>query len=595
MQDTDLVPIKIPPGFVADLPDYASSGLWINGDKIRFRNGLPETIGAWGDLSPGNKLIGVPRALASWRLLNGTRVMAVGTNAKLYIYRGGAYYDITPIRASDTAGADPIATSFNSSTVVVTISAHGATKGDYVRFSGATTTNGLDVNGEWVISKVNSNDEFEFQHTDQATSTGSGGGASVAYEFDIHAGTADSTPALGYGAGPYGAGPYGGARSSSLSTLEIRTWSLDNYGEDLVASPSNGGLYFWDASTDVSSRAVVVAGAPTSIRRMVFSPNDRHTIALGVDGDPLLIKWNDQGVLTNWTPGITSTANTRRLQEGSRIVTGVRARNEIMIFTDTALYGHRYVGQGEQSHVTYRIGFVEPPVGPNAVAVFDDEVWWLGAHQFYRFKGTIEEYPTTISETVAAEIDSGQGAKVFAGTLREQNEIYWFYPKAVDDGSKSENSRYAKLNIKTGAADLGNLARTAWIDSLVFTNPIAATSDGELQQHGLPGQVNPSVDIEFEMYNYSPFETPTKRGPFTITPTVRKLNRRLRGRHAKVKYSGTISCNGTDEPWFIESGVFDIGNGDQVMFVDTIIPDIKFGKSVTIGHLRVNPEPDGEQ
>lgn len=593
--DSPFIPIEIPPGLAPDLSDYASKGLWVDGDKIRFRNGLPETIGAWSYLSPGNTVLGVPRGALTWRLLNGRKVMAVGTHQKLYIYRGGAYYDITPIRDTDTAGSDPFSTVLNSKTVTFTLTSHGVEKNTYIRFSGASTVNGLDVNGEWLCTNVPTTDTLTFEHTGQATGTGNGGGASVVYEFDINAGFSSSVPALGFGAGLFGAGLFGGPRSSSNNRLNIRTWSLENLGEDLLASPSEGALYLWDASSDVTTRATLVSQGPTSAIRMIYSNVDRHALALGVDGDPLLMKWPDQGSITNWTASVTSTANTRRLQEGSRIVTAAKTRSEILIWTDTALYGHRYIGQSNQSHATYRIATVEPPIGPNAVAVYDDQVWWLGEHQFYRYSGTVESYPTPISETLSEDIDLNQGDKVFAGTLRKQNEIYWFYPRKPSSTALTENSRYAKLNVKTGAADMGNLARTVWVDSVVYDNPIAGDPSGQFHEHGLLGSVNDTVDIQFTMYKYQKSKNPVLRGPFQITADTEKINRRLRGRHASIKYSGTMECNGINEPWFIESGVFDIANGSQIMFVDEIIPDVKFADRVTIGHVRVNPMPDGEQ
>lgn len=582
--------VQIPPGVAPDLPEYSGKGLWRASDHIRFVGNRAENIGAYSPLSATAKnLIGAPRAQLSWSLLSGTRVLAVATHLKLYIYRGGVFYDITPVRESGTAGSNPIAVTSGSTVVTFTAASHGAFPGDYFRISGASAVGGVDVNGEWVVASTPGADTLTFVVPAAATATATGGGTSVAYEFDIHAGRQHATAGTGFGVGPYGLGTYGTPRAGGvIRTMRVPTLSL--WGEDLVVCIDD--LYRWDATDGVQTRAVAISGAPEQNIGAVVSTNDRHLMVFGAGGDPMTVQWPDQETLTSWTPGVASTANTLRLWDGSRIVSAAVVQNTTLVWTDKALFGIDFINQADASHRTYRIASIDPPAGWNAVIVDGSTAWWLGGNQFYRYDGRVEPLPLPVSETVFNEIDFVQSEKICGGTNYRWNEVQWFYP--VEGAGPQENSRYVKINTKTLAPDLGQMARSTWGDAGVFPHPIAVSPVGIVYKHEQPA-VFPTVSIEFKTRKYPSSTTYKQAGPYTVIPTTEILDRQFRGRAVSMKISGTMKCGNDIVPWFLESGIFDVSEGNEVMQVFGVIPDFAFRDAVSLGDLRFDIQPDGEQ
>lgn len=584
-----LTSVQIPPGVHPDLPEYMGEGLWRRSDKIRFVGDRVENIGSWQRLS-ASTMIGAPRAMVAWSLLNGTKVFAVSTHLKLYIARGGRQYDITPLRASGTAGSSPISVVSGSREVTFTLVSHGANVGDYIRLASASPVGGVDADGEWIVKSIPSANSLTFEVPAPATATATGGGSLITYEFDIRGGRQHVLPGRGYGAGPYGAGTYGGPRQGATA-ITIRMPTLATWGEDLIACI--GDLYRWDASSDVTTRAAPIPGAPTNNIGVLVSPNDRHLMVLGADGDPMQVQWPDQGTYSSWTPGEDSTANKIRLSDGSRIISARVVQNVTLVWTDTALFGIEYVNQFDASHRTYRIAGIDPPLSWNSVVVDGATAWWMAANQIYRYDGRVSVVPTDMTETVFGELDRQQAEKIFGGTNYRWSEVHWFYPAKSETATPQENSRYAKINTQNGAADVGSLARSVWIDSGVFKEPMAADADGRVYRHEMQSVIH-DVALEFSARQY-PHAPAKVYGPYKVVPTTRKLDRRMRGRSVSMKVLGTMRCDGEDVRWFIESGLFDIGEGDEIMQVLGVIPDIAFLDAVSVGKMRFDIQPDGEQ
>ena len=599
----DLIPIDIPAGVSAELPLYATRGTWRDSDKIRFENGLLYSMRGWTSLV-GDPVTGKARGGVSWSLLDGQKVAAIGTHKKLFLYRADQIQDITPLRDSGTLGTDPISTESGSSDVTVNSDAHEALVGDCIRLSGATTVGGLDVNGEWEVSEIVDVDNFKFVHTGTANATASGGGASVAYEYDIHAGSADGFIGDGWGAGTWGAGDWGTPREGvdfedATFLLQPRLWFLHPVGQDLVASYSNGPFYTWSGATP-TARAVALTGDPPAYCAFsLYSAHDRTLMAFGVEGDPHLMGWSDQGSLTNWTAGIGSTANQRTVVDGGGFVAAIEHLDEVIFWTGNSIYSHRFVNLATTSHATTRLRSVEPPVSPRAaVAAHGGEIWWLGSKQIYRYTGVVQELPYPVCRRFNDRVDRSQLQKTFAATDIRTNQIMFFYPEQSQT-TVSEVNRYLKVNYLDGVTDLGSLDRLTWIDAGTFDYPIGVAADGSIYRHDAKGCTLQTVSLTISVYDY-PMSVANVRtsGPWSIEPTTEKLERKMRGRHMQMRLSGTINCADGAHEWFAETSLFDIEDGNSIMNLHTIIPDVRFqdnGDDIAIGRFRFAVRADGRE
>jgi len=243
--------ILFKPGVNKENTRYTTEGGWYECDKIRFRQGNPEVIGGWEQISTYT-FNGVCRSLWNWVTLGFLNLVGVGTNTKFYIEKGGVYNDITPIRSTVTLGANPFLAN-GSTTVVVSSIAHGATTGSFVTFSGATGTYASTWNAEYQLTVI-SLDTFAIT-VPSAIPAGSYGGSAVVAAYQINAGPAYAVPLTGWGAGGWGEGPWG---TGTTSTSALQVWSQTNYGEDLVFGPRGGGVFYWDATAGLSSRGVAL-------------------------------------------------------------------------------------------------------------------------------------------------------------------------------------------------------------------------------------------------------------------------------------------------------------------------------------------------
>jgi len=476
--------LQLKPGVNRENTRYTSEGGWYSCDKIRFRQGTPEKIGGWQRVST-NTYNGVCRSLWQWATLIGVAYLGVGTNTKYYIYYGGAYYDITPI-ASTVTLTNPFTTTAGSPTVTVSSISHGITDGTFVTFSGATPVGGLTISGEYQIT-VLTVDSYTITASSNASSSATGGGT-VTAEYQVNAGSAIFTPLSGWGAGPWGFGTWG---SGATTTDTFRVWNHQNFGEDLLYGPKGGALYYWDASSGLTSRGVALtslSGAtdvPTVQTLFLVSDASRFVIAFGCndygssDLDPMLIRWSDQESAANWTPAATNQAGSLRLSHGSKIEAVLQTRQEILIWTDTSLYGLQYLGApivwGSQL-LTDNITIVSD----RAMAVAAGVTYWMGQDKFYSYDGRVNTLSCDLRQYIFSDINRGQYAQIFASTNEQFNEIWWFY--CSEDSTTVD--KYVVFNYLERVWYYGDMARTAWVDLGVSTDyPIAATYVNNLVQH----------------------------------------------------------------------------------------------------------------
>ena len=528
--------LTLRPGVNKENTRYTNENGWYECDKVRFRQGTPEKIGGWTRIS-ANTFLGVCRSLWNWVTLSSLNLIGVGTNLKFYIANGGAYNDITPIRTTTTLGTDPF-TGNGTTTVTVTAPAHGCVNGDFVTFSGVTGTYAALLNGEFQITFVTVN-SYTIT-TASAVAAGATGGSAVSAQYQINVGPAYAIPLTGWGAGAWGSGVWGVGGTSNAA---IRIWSQNNFGEDLIFGPRGGAIYYWDASTSVSTRGVLLsslAGAsavPTVQNSIYVSDISRFVFAFGCNDydsatlDPMLIRWSDQESAVNWTPSATNQAGSLRLSHGSEIITAVQTRQEIVVFTDSSVYSLQYLGAQAGVWGAQLLGDNISIEGPNAAIIGSGVIYWMGVDKFYQYDGRVQTLPCDLRRYVFSDFNQSQASQVYAGTNEGFNEVWWFYPSA----NSTVNDRYVVYNYLEKIWYYGTIGRTAWLDSGLLDFPLAATYNQNLVFHE-----NGVDDNE------------------TGTPTA-------------------INA-------YIESAEFDVEDGQNFGFVWRMLPDVTF-----TGSTAVNP------
>lgn len=459
-----------------------TTGGWYESDKVRFRAGTPEKIGGWAPLSL-NTYLGVCRSIWNWITLGGQNLLGIGTNLKFYVESGGNYNDITPLRDTLTLDPDPFSTVSGSTTVTVTDMAGGFINGDFVTFSGATPVGGLDLNNEYQLTvSTLAPTTYTIQAATAASSTATGGGSAVEAQYQINVGQAYAVPLVGWGAGPWGSGTWG---VGSPSANQLRLWSQSNFGEDLVFGPRGGGMYYWDSSSGLNTRAVNIvdlagAGAETPIvQNYIFvSDTSRFVFAFGCNDyssiaqDPMLIRWSDQESITTWLPEATNQAGSLRLSHGSEIVTCLQTRQEIVVWTDAAVYALQYVGAPAVWTSTL-LGDNTSIAGQNAAAYASGKVYWMGVDKFYVYDGRVQTLRCDLRQYIYGDIDLAQKQQIVASTNEGFNEVWFFYCSA---GSVLID-KYVVYNYLEDVWYYGTMDRTAWLDSGIRDNPIAAVYD----------------------------------------------------------------------------------------------------------------------
>ena len=592
-----LATLKFAPGIVKDDTSYSSEGRWIDSDKIRFWNGKPEKLKGWQKLTQ-TQFGGSCRGLIQWRDNSENALLAVGTHTHLYIYKGGVLYDVTPAEDSGNL-SNAFAVTSGSSTVTVTDSAHGMLDGNRIVL-GAASFNGVSwsANTEFTISVVNTN-SYTFTAAQNASSTASSVGGTVAYQYLLNPGQTTSVFEYGWGVGTWDTprdNTQGWNVPFSATGIEVdaRTWSFDVFGEDLIASVNEKPLIQWDASNGVANRAFLINDALTSdsetpnvTRGVIASTPDRHLVALGAD-DPLTVKFASQETTGTWTATATNTAGSQRLTGGSRIIGAKRTRGQILIWTDMNLHSMTFRGP------PYTFGFRELATGcglsgPLSSVEVGGIVYWMGINQFFAFDGSVRPLIGPVNNFVFEDINSVQIEKVVAGLDKEHSEVFWFYPSA----NSTENNRYCKYNYRENIWDVGTMDRTAWSDASTFANNIGAGADNYLYSHEIGSDADgqpmvsyiESADMDIGDGNevmfidralpdltvsgtaHITFKTRkdalssfSSKGPFDIDSSTTRINPRVRGRQLAIR---------------VES--------DNV------------GDNWRLGHTRVDMQPDGER
>jgi hypothetical protein len=481
------------PGVNRENTRYTTEGGFFDCDKVRFRQGTPEKIGGWQQISSAS-FLGLCRSLWNWVTLGGLNLLGIGTNLKFYIEQGGLYNDITPIRDTATL-TDPFTATDGSSTITVTDAAHGAVTGDFVTFSGATSLGGnitaTVLNREYQVNVINAN-TYTFTATATANATdasGSPGGGTVTAAYQINVGPAFALPITGWGAGGWGNGTWG---NGGASTIPLRLWSQSNYGEDLVFAPLGGGIYYWDATSGVNSRGVnlnTLSGAsdvPTIQSFIKVSDTFRFVFAFGCNDyglsaqDPMLIRWSDQEDAVNWTPAATNQAGSVRLSNGSEIVSATQTRQELLVWTDSALYSLQYLGP-PYVWSTSVLGDNLSIASPNATATASGITYWMGVDKFYRYDGRVSTLRCDLRQYIFNDFNSSQYEQVFAGTNEGFNEVWWFYCSA----NSTTSNKYVVYNYLEDIWYYGTIERTAWLDTPLRDHPVAATYSNNIVNHEL--------------------------------------------------------------------------------------------------------------
>jgi len=491
------MPLKkllLKPGVNRENTRYTNEGGWYDCDKVRFRQGTPEKIGGWSRFS-NVSFLGTCRSLLNWVTLNALNLIGVGTNLKYYIELGTAFYDITPIRATTAAGDVTFAATSGSTAIVVTDVAHGAITNDFVTFSGAVGLGGAItaavLNKEYQVTGIVDADNYIITAAVAANASDVGnGGAATVGAYQINTGPAIQAAQTGWGASFWGFGPWGIGQSA---TDALRIWNHSNFGEDLIFGPRGGGIYYWDATAGTTARGVPLSSlsgasnVPTLQNNILVSDVSRFVLCFGVNGlgesaiDPMLVRWSDQEDPTNWTPAITNQAGDLRLSIGSQIVTARQTRQEILVWTDSALYSLQYLGPpfvwGAQS-----VGENISIISPNAVATANNITYWMGTDKFYKYDGRVQTLRCDLRQFIFQNADANltlnhdQTEQVFASTVEAYNEIWWFYCTS----SSTSPNRYVVYNYVEDVWYYGTMDRTAWLDSGLSPNPLATTPTGFL-------------------------------------------------------------------------------------------------------------------
>lgn len=475
------IPLPIVPGQVLSQTEYEAEGRYTVCDHIRFKDGQPEKIGGWTQWNaPGDEITTMCRSILVWMDFNFNLWHAFGTSSRLWVFdQNAARTNITPFVSTGTL-ANPFSTVNGSTSVTVAHTAHGLVVGQFVNFSGATAVGGVTISGQYAVATLIDANSYTITHASAATSTaGPGGGASVTYNYELAAGNVSVTAGGGWGIGTWGTGTWGTIRGSNTYLQYQRHWSLDRYGQDLLAMPTGGGLYRWQRNT--ANRAAVVANAPTQ-GQFMFVTSERIIVVLGADNDLMLMKWCDDDDPTIWTPAAANTANSRRLQQGTRLIAGAMlAQGVNLVWSDTTVYLMQFTASNS-IYSTRAIASNCGLIGPGAFTVVDGAAFWMSASTFYMYSGQLSVIPRSAEiEAIFLAMHPTQRPKVnchFNPTFRE---IWWLYPSTTSQ----EPDRYVMVNIDSWDWATGTLDRTAFGLRILAGNytPIAVDTGGTIYQH----------------------------------------------------------------------------------------------------------------
>ena len=557
-----LVKMDFKPGIYRESTQYAEKGAWYDVDKVRFRAGKPENIRGF-ETRVSSTFDGAARDLLTWADNRRLKRATFGTSKKLFEHNGDQIFDITPVSASTTL-TNPFSVALSANTVTVSAASHGRSTGDFVFFTSSTTVGGNILLGTttYAVSVINSNTfAIDVATTASAAQSSSGSGT---IHFLLGTGTDNAVAGLGYGAGSFTAGvcAAGGrgwnqptSTGASDFTSQITQWSLDNFGEDVVANRRGSSIYLYD--TDASAtplRATLVSGAtnstPTTVNSIIVSPNDRHLICLGGNAfnttasptgtfDPMTVRWSNQEDITNWVPSLSSTSGETVLTDGTEIVGGIRSRNAINIWTDNSLWTMTFVGP------PFTFGFNQLGsncglIAPHAAVDYDGISVWMGYDNFYVFDGQVKNLDCTVRRFIFDRLNRDQKDKIFCGINSEFKEVIWLYPSTDSE----ECDSYVIYSPSENYWTYGSSIFTTFADKTVFGNTITT---------GVTAGGN-------NLYNNEP--------------------------------AGVFTENGQPQSSFIESADFDMADGNEIMFLSRVIPDFTLNDGALTFSIKTKDFPE---
>jgi hypothetical protein len=550
--------LQFRPGLNREGTDYSNEGGWYDADKVRFRSGFPEKIGGWRRYAT-NQFLGLARALWNWVTTSANNYLGVGTNVKYYVELGGFFFDVTPIVYTSVNVAAPVFyTTANSSTITVVDASYHPSVGDYFIISGANTIANTAItstilNAEHVVTSLVNATAYTFTVSTTATNTANGGGTTVTIQYEYPVGLDVAVVGTGWGSGPWSRGTWGSAFNGGVQN-QLRLWTNDNYGDYLFIAPRGGAVYYWipvgtypsGTTAGTTTRAQSLAdqstsagysGAfvPNTTNQVLASAIQRFIICMGAnpydptnsetDFDPMLVRWSDQENPYEWVPAVTNQSGEFRLSNGSFIVSARSTRQEILVWTDTAIYSMQYLGP------PYVWGFQIlmdniSIISPNAAITANNITYWMGVDRFYMYSGRVETLPCSLWQYVYNDINKNQGFQVFAGGNDGYSEIWWFYCST----NSNVVDKYVIYNYLERTWAYGTMGRTAWLDSPLRQYPMAADYNRRILFH------EAAVD--------------------------------------DIAGDTAVPINA-----YVQSSDFDIGDGHNFGFVWRILPDINFNGS----------------
>ncbi len=537
-----LVDLKFQPGI--DKQDTAYSAgdqrKYVDSDFVRFHYGKPERWGGWTYLpNPNKTIVGVVRDTHSWVRLDGTRFLAIGTDRKLYVYTEGSVYDITPIRETQ-ALTNPFTTN-GTTTVTVTDSGHNADVGDFVTFDSFSSIDGLDMNQEFEILTVPTANTYTITHTSTASGSTSGGGGSGNAKYQITTGPATSTYGYGWGTGTWSTSTWGTARSSSSVVVSARQWSLDTFGEDLIATVLNGGTFIWDTSSGTGNRATALSNAPTASRFSLVSTDTRHVMIFGTETtiaststqDDLFFRFSDREDATDYTPTATNEAGSLRISDGSRIMGAVKSSGQILVWTDTSLHGVQFIGTPFTFGMR-QLGANCGLIAQHAAIEVNGRAYWMSEDSFYTYDGVVKKMACSVQDFVFDSLSYTNKNDIAVGLNSAFNEIIWYYPSE----NATQIDRGVVYNYLENTWYTISLGRTTWLGAYVYEKPIA-----------------------------------TEYGASLTANATTILGLTAGASYIYEHESGNNQADGTAVSAFLTSGSVEIGDGDELMSVSKLVPD----------------------
>jgi len=560
------------PGFHRESTQYAEEGKWYDGNRVRFREGKPENIRGYQKHNT-EALNGIPRDVLQWADNDTRKHLILGTNEQVYVEKDSTLYDVTPI-VSVVSASDVFSTNAGSTTVSVNITNHGVESGDRIIIQAAATIGGNIVltsstAGGPIFAVVTAPDINNFTITSDVTATdtsATAGGTAVSVAFLLENQLSDSIQGLGYGAATFQAGAsitgqraWNDEASESGFTFRGAQWTFDNWGEDVIGLRRGGNIYYLDVdisttpermkpvTSSTAAPYITATDAPSQSNFLIVSPNDRHVICYATNEyatgtfNSMLVRWSDQEDFTNWQPSINTTSGETILADGTEIIGATRSRNSIHIWTDNAMYTQQFVGPPFIFNFQ-QVGTKCGLIGPHAAVDYDGISYWMGDNNFYAFDGRVRNLPCTVRRYLYDDFNMTNKDKVYAGVNSEFKEIIWLYPKA----NSTEPNAYIIYNVEERTWVYGDSFFTTFRDRKIFDNTITT------------GAV--SATASQYLWDNEP--------------------------------DGIYTGDGKALSSFLESAKLDIDDGDNIMFMNRIIPDYSFdaGNSVEV-YIKTNEYP----